>query len=61
MRHLALLLIYLIVTIACLFGPGGARSSVAKLLLVKHQLLVLNRSRGRAQAPANGSNHYKAF
>jgi len=44
----ALLLIHLIVTIARLFGPGRARSSVAESLLVKHQLLIRNRSRDRA-------------
>ena len=48
MRDLALLLIHLIVTIARLFGPDGVRSIVAESLLVKHQLLVLNRSRERA-------------
>ncbi len=48
MRHRALLLIHLMVTIARLFGPGGARSIVAELLLVKHQLLILNRSPERA-------------
>jgi len=35
-------------SIARLFGPGGARASVAESLLVKHQLLILNRSRERA-------------
>ena len=48
MRDLAVLLIHLIVTIARLFGPGGARASVAESLLVKHQLLIPNRSRERA-------------
>jgi hypothetical protein len=48
MRDLAILFIHLLVTIARLFGPGGARSIVAESLLVKHQLLVLNRSRARA-------------
>ena len=48
MRHLAILFIHLIVTIARLFGPGGARSVVAESLLVKHQLLIINRSRERA-------------
>jgi len=61
MRHLALLLIHLMVTIARLFGPGGVRATVAESLLVKHQLLIPNRSRERAQAPANGSSHYKTF
>ncbi len=48
MRHRALLLIHLMVTIAGLFGPGGARSIVAESLFVKYQLLILNRPRERA-------------
>lgn len=48
MRDLAILLIHLIATVAKLFGRGGARSVVAESLLLKHQLLILNRSRGRA-------------
>ena len=42
------LFIHLIVTVAKLLGPGGVRSVVAESLLVKHQLLVLNRPRERA-------------
>ena len=45
---LALLFIHLIVTIARLFGPGGARSVVAESLLLKQQLLIVNRSRQQA-------------
>ena len=48
MRDLAILFIHLIVTIVRLFGPGGARSVISESLLVKHQLLILNRSRVRA-------------
>ena len=48
MRDLGILFIHLIVTIARLFGSGGARSIVAESLLVKHQLLILNRSPERA-------------
>ena len=40
--------IYFIATLARLLGPGGARSIVAESLLLKHQLLILNRSRQRA-------------
>jgi putative transposase len=47
-RDLAILFIHLVVTGARLFGPGGARSVVAESLLVKHQLLILNRPRARA-------------
>ena len=48
MRDLAILLFHLIVTLVRLFGPGGLRSVVAETLLVKHQLLILSRSRERA-------------
>ena len=44
MRDAATLTIHLLVTIAHLLGPGGVRSIVAESLLVKHQLLILNRS-----------------
>ena len=47
-RDLAILFIHLVVTVARLLGPGGTRSVVAESLLVKHQLLILNRSRVRA-------------
>jgi hypothetical protein len=45
MRDLIILLVYLIRTLARLLGPGGVRSVVAESLLIKHQLLILNRSR----------------
>jgi len=48
MRDLVVLLIHFIASLARLFGPGGARSLVAESLLLKHQLLILNRSRQRA-------------
>ena len=48
MRDLVILFIDLIVTTARLFEPGGRRAIVAESLLVKHQLLILNRSRERA-------------
>jgi putative transposase len=48
MRDLAVLFIHLITTIARLAGPGGARSVVAESVLVKQQLLILNRSRHRS-------------
>ena len=47
-RDLVILFIHLVVTVTRLLGPGGARSVVAESLLVKHQLLILNRSRVRA-------------
>src|SRR5208337_3265759 len=48
MRNLAVLFIHLIATLARLLGPGGVRSLVAESLLLKHQLLIVNRSRQRS-------------
>ncbi len=48
MRDLAILFIHLIATIAKLIGPGGARAVIAESLLVKRQLIILNRGRERA-------------
>jgi len=48
MRERVFLLIHLFATIARLLLPGGARSIIAESLLLKHQLLILNRSRARA-------------
>ena len=38
----------MLAAVARLAGPGGARSVVAESVLVKHQLLILNRSRKRS-------------
>ena len=48
LRDLSLLLIHLVATLAHLVRPGGVRSVVAESLLLKHQLLILNRPRKRA-------------
>ena len=48
MRDPIILLVHLIATLARLMGPGGLRSVVAESVLVKQQLLILNRSRHRA-------------
>src|SRR5260370_1211971 len=48
MRDLAFLFIDLITTVPRLAGPGGARSVVAESVLVKQQLLILNRPRKRS-------------
>src|SRR6266850_766165 len=47
-RDLAVLVLHLLATVARLVGPGGARSVVAESVLIKHQLLILNRSRKRS-------------
>src|SRR5690349_2651940 len=48
MRDLVILFVHLFATVARLLGPGGIRSVVAESLLLKQQLLILNRSRQRA-------------
>ena len=48
MKDLLVLLAHLLTTIAKLLGPGGARAVVADSLLMKQQLMVINRSRRRA-------------
>src|SRR5438132_10888670 len=48
MRDLVILLFHLITTIFRLARPGGLRSVVAESVLMKHQLLIVNRSRRRA-------------
>jgi len=48
MFDLAAQFVHLIWTALRLLSPGGARSVVAESILLKHQLLILNRSRERA-------------
>src|SRR5438093_13647528 len=48
MRDIVILFLHLIVTWMHLARPGSIRSVVAEYVLVKHQALILNRSRKRA-------------
>lgn len=48
MRGIVILFVHLIATVVKLAGSGGIRSVAAESMLVKHQLLILNRSRKRA-------------
>jgi len=48
MKNLLVLLAHLLTTLARLLGPGGAKAIVADSLLMKQQLLIVNRSRQRA-------------
>jgi hypothetical protein len=48
MRYFLILLVHLIVTLIRVMRPGGVRSVVAESVLLRHQLLVLNRPRQRA-------------
>jgi hypothetical protein len=54
MRDLAVLFLHLLATVARLAGPGGARAVVAESVLVKQQLLILNRSRKRLSLAKTG-------
>ena len=56
MRDIFSLFLHAIVTIIRLGQPGGLRSVVAESVLMRHQVLILNR--GRKRAPSGlGSNH----
>src|SRR5215469_16604625 len=48
MRDLVILFVHLIGIVVRLAKPGGLRSVVAESVLVRHQLLILNRGRKRA-------------
>jgi hypothetical protein len=48
MRELLILAVHLLVTCAKLLHSGGARAVAAESLLLKHQLLISNRSKRRA-------------
>src|ERR1035438_8578884 len=48
MRDILTLLAHLMATLARLLGPGGVKAVVAESLLLKHQLLIINRPRKRA-------------
>ena len=48
MKDLLILIAHLLTTIAQFLGTGGAKSVVADSLLMKQQLLIINRSRQRA-------------
>jgi putative transposase len=48
MRDLVILFVHVIAISARLLGPGGIRSVVAESVLLKQQLLILNRSRQRS-------------
>jgi putative transposase len=48
MRVFVILVVHVIVTICRLWRPNGARSVIVESILLKQQLLILNRSRKRA-------------
>src|SRR5262245_40516581 len=48
MREVVVLLVHLIATVVRVARPGGLRAVVAESVLVRHQLLILNRGHKRA-------------
>src|SRR5437764_11016065 len=48
MREVLILAVHFLVTVTRLLRPGGVRAVAAESLLLKHQLLISNRSRQRA-------------
>jgi len=48
MRDLIVLIVHLTTTLLRIARPGGLRSVIAESVLIKHQLLIVNRSRRRA-------------
>ena len=48
MSDLGILFIHLLITVVKLMGPGGSPAVIAESLLVKQQLVILNRGRERA-------------
>jgi hypothetical protein len=49
MRDLCAIVPHLVTIVFRLIRPGGVRSVVAEAVVIKHQLLIVNRSRRRAQ------------
>src|ERR1035437_13357 len=62
MKNLLLLLAHLLITLARIIKSGGARAVVAENLLLKQQLLVLNRSPApSAQSPRSGARSVRVL
>jgi hypothetical protein len=56
MRDLIILLVHLFTSVLRIVRPGGVRSVVAESVLIKHQVLIVNRSCRRApKSPRPGS------
>jgi hypothetical protein len=48
MKNAIVLLVHLLAGLAVLLGPGGTQAVLAENMLLKQQLLILQRSRRRA-------------
>ena len=61
MRDLLILFVHLIGIVVRLAKPGGLRSVVAESVLVRHQLLILNRERKRAPKLRAADRNHQRF
>ena len=61
MREFLVLLVHLVVVVVRLARPGGLRGVVAESVLVRHQLLILNRGRKRAPNLCSGDRLIAGF
>jgi len=61
MKDLLILLAHLLTTVAKLLGPSGAKAIVADSLLMKQQLLIMNRARRRAPIFRHSSKCFRLF
>ncbi|MDH3467333.1 MAG: helix-turn-helix domain-containing protein, partial [Gammaproteobacteria bacterium] len=55
MKDLLVLFAHLLATFAKLISPGGTKAVVAENLLLKQQLLIINRSQQRAPNPTTAN------
>lgn len=61
MKTLLVLVVHLLITVAKCLGPGGLRDVIAENLLLKHQLMILSRSRHRAPNLLTGDRFLLGF
>ena len=59
MRDLILLFVHVFTTLIRLGRPGGVRSVLAESILLRHQLLILNRSRHRGPNLRTGPAYHR--
>jgi hypothetical protein len=55
MKVLLALFAHALATLGALLGPGGVKAVIAENLLLKHQLLIIDRPRRRAHALLQGT------
>jgi len=61
MKTVLVLVVHLLITVAKCLEPGGLRAVIAENLLLKHQLMILSRSRHRAPNLLTGDRFLLGF